>query len=113
MLDKLEQIKGWKRVWFVSTFFVFFYFYFFWYEESLLIPNFISYTSDFINDLLLRPIFNSIFDFPPIRDIDEIPFFQQQIMNLRGGLSFLITYVFYSLIFYRTGKWMYEGFRNK
>ncbi len=113
MLNRIEQLKGWNRVWFVSNFFVFFYYYFFWDSESSLIPNFIIYTSEFLNDLIFRPIFNSIFDFPPIRYIDEISFFQRQTMNFRNGLSFLITYIFYSVIFYKTGKWIYEGFKNK
>jgi hypothetical protein len=113
VLDKIERLNGWKRIWFVSNFVVFFYYYFFWYVESSLIPDFLIHTSDFISDLILRPIFNSLFDFPPIRDVDEIPFFQQQMMNLRSGLSFLVTYVFYSMIFYKTGKWIYKGFKNK
>ena len=73
----------------------------------------IIYTSDFLNDLIFRPIFNSIFDFPPIKNWYEISFFQQQTMNFRNGLSFLITYIFYSIIFYKTGKWIYEGFKKK
>ena len=112
MLDKIEQLKGWKRVWFVSNFIVFFYYYFFWYVESSLIPNFFIQTSDFLSHFIFRPIFNSVFDFPPIKDVDDIPFFQKHILNLRGGLSFLITYVFYSVVFYKTGQWVYKGFRK-